>query len=124
MAKRQDYSVPGDQSVTVNTHTEYMGDVRGVMTPAFFQPRAEQRGMLVPEVGNMKGGAAEGATAAARMISMPTQAERMGARRMIDANAHAAMVEQRPGLDANTRTIPSSGAVHSDFGLGIDVSRL
>lgn len=122
--KRQTSSVPGDQSVTVNTHTEYMGDVRAVMTPAFFQPRPEQRGMLVPEVGNMKGGADEAGTAASRMISMPSQGERLGARLRLDDNVHASMVEPRPGLDANTRTIPSSGAVHRDFGVGVNVSRL
>lgn len=102
--------------------TDYVGDIRNVMTPNFMRP--EQLGQLAPEVGNMKGGAAEVSTAAARMIAQPGQAERLGARRRIDANTHAALVDQRPGLDANTRTIPSSGAVHRDFGMGIDVSRL
>lgn len=93
---------------------DYVGDIHNILSPQLGGPRPESQTQSVEKGHSKVAVDPSRGTATAKEASMPSQAERLGARRAVEKNTHATHRTTHPDKERNVLTVPSSAATHRD----------
>ena len=98
---------------------DYVGNPLSVMDPSAWGLRPEAQSIMAPRGhGKVPVDPSQG-TKVNPENTMPSQAERLGARRAVEKNTHATHRTTHPDKERNVVVVPSSGATHRDtFNMG------